>query len=112
MTTQPSVTVEKPASLVGHIVTMRDLSQRTAQIMREITKSQEPVLVTLRGRFVAAIMPLAEGEWESKLVSAVLAEAATKTEGFLSSTDEKSTEEFAKELGISLDEDPASKVTP
>ncbi|MBP2404502.1 type II toxin-antitoxin system Phd/YefM family antitoxin [Streptomyces syringium] len=42
----------------ARIVTMRELSQRTSQVVQEICQSGQPALITRHGKFLAAIAPL------------------------------------------------------
>jgi antitoxin (DNA-binding transcriptional repressor) of toxin-antitoxin stability system len=81
---------------------MRELSQRTAQVMKEISDSGEPALITLRGRFVALITPLTNGELESKLISAALADGVAETHQSLEDHPPLSTEDVARKLGIEV----------
>jgi antitoxin (DNA-binding transcriptional repressor) of toxin-antitoxin stability system len=48
--------------------TMRDLNQRTGQVMDEIQKYQRPAYITRHGRFIATITPLAPGQVESRVL--------------------------------------------
>jgi antitoxin (DNA-binding transcriptional repressor) of toxin-antitoxin stability system len=90
---------------------MRELSLHTAQVMKKLSDSGKPALITLRGRFVAVITPLAPGDMESKLISAALAESAAATHDLLEPVGARSTEEVAEELGVNVpdykDRDPA-----
>jgi antitoxin (DNA-binding transcriptional repressor) of toxin-antitoxin stability system len=56
------------------VYTMRDLNQRTADIISEIEMIGKPAFITKHGRFVAMITPLAPGQVESY----VLAEMARR----------------------------------
>ncbi|MGW6880816.1 hypothetical protein ACWGEU_11210 [Streptomyces goshikiensis] len=109
MTTEVSRTEAQPAAQL--VFQMRELSNDTARVMREIRESGQPALITLRGRFVAVITPLPEGELESKMISAALetsgaAEAPAMRQLFEGASP-RTTEEFAEELGI--DDLPAYK---
>ena len=59
-------------SAAAHVYKMRDLSLRTSEVMREIAESGHPALITLRGRFVAMITPLADSDLVGKQISAAL----------------------------------------
>ncbi|MEH0517334.1 hypothetical protein QBC31_43010 [Streptomyces sp. B21-079] len=85
---------------------MRELSNDTARVMREISESGEPALITLRGRFVAVITPLTDGDLESKLISAALESGALETRQLLEAqeTSPLSTQEAAQELGVEVPE--------
>lgn len=92
---------------------MRELSNDTARVMREITESGRPALITLRGRFVAMITPLNEGELESKLISAALESGTEESRQYLQQGEGPlSTEEVAQELGFDVpaypDRDPSA----
>lgn len=55
-----------------HVYTMRELNQRTADVIREINESGEPAAITRRGRFVALVTPLADQAVEATAVAAAL----------------------------------------
>ena len=69
--------------LVGEarVVTMRELSQRTAQVIAEINETDAPALITRHGRFQGIIWPLANKKIES-LVLAHLGEVISEFEAF------------------------------
>ena len=52
----------------ARIYTMRDLNQRTAEVMRDIEEHGRPAFITKHGRFVAVIRPLG-GEVESRVLA-------------------------------------------
>src|SRR4051812_45969518 len=54
--------------------TMRELSQRTAQIIDEINKTERSAVITKHGHFVALIVPLENAEVERIVLSGPLAE--------------------------------------
>ena len=56
----------------SHLYTMRELNQRTADVIREINDTGEPAVITRHGRFVALITPLAGVRVESAVLGAVL----------------------------------------
>ncbi|MEV8550204.1 hypothetical protein AB0L04_10305 [Streptomyces glaucescens] len=86
-----------------HVFNMRELSLHTARVMKEIRESGKPAVITLRGRFVAVITPLTDGDLESRLITAALEEGAAETRNFLEGEAvPRSTEEVAKELGIDV----------
>lgn len=62
---------------VPAVYALRDLAQRTAEILQEIRDSGQVAFVTKHGRFLAAITPLADGEAEV----AALAAAARRLDG-------------------------------
>jgi hypothetical protein len=86
------------------VFSMRELSLHTAQVMKKLSDSGKPALITLRGRFVAVITPLTAGDLESKLISAALAESAAVAGTNLMEPEgsPRSTEEVAKELGVNV----------
>jgi prevent-host-death family protein len=51
------------------IYTMRELNQRTAQVVEEVNQSGVPAIVTKHGRFVALIMPLQDAHIETMVLS-------------------------------------------
>jgi prevent-host-death family protein len=53
----------------AQIYTMRELNQRTAEVMREIEEHKVPAFITKHGRFVAMITPLETGQVESRVLS-------------------------------------------
>lgn len=60
--------------------TMRELNQRTAEVMREINDSGRPAAITRRGRFIALITPLASEQVESAALQAALNAAANRAQ--------------------------------
>jgi prevent-host-death family protein len=52
--------------------TMRQLSQRTAEVIEEINKCGEPALITKHGRIIAMITPLADARVESIVLSSLV----------------------------------------
>src|SRR5438067_6844264 len=46
------------------IYTMRELNQRTAQVLEEINDNKRPAAITKHGRFVALVLPLRDAEIE------------------------------------------------
>jgi len=62
------------------IYTMRQLNQQTADVLREINERGETALITRHGRFIAAIVPLANTDIEANLVGKILREAEYKTQ--------------------------------
>src|SRR5664279_6455461 len=55
------------------VYSMRELNQRTAEVIKEINESGQPGVITRHGRFVALITPLANKDVEAAVLSAVLA---------------------------------------
>jgi antitoxin (DNA-binding transcriptional repressor) of toxin-antitoxin stability system len=53
----------------GRTYTMRELSQRTAQVIEEINESGEQALITKHGRIVALVTPLQHAQVESIVLS-------------------------------------------
>jgi antitoxin (DNA-binding transcriptional repressor) of toxin-antitoxin stability system len=84
----------------ARIVTMRELSQRTAQVIGEINEKEEPALVTRHGHFQALILPLANRKVESIVLSRIgnLAETLEEFDPHDSETSAVLTEEAAREL--------------
>ncbi len=52
----------------ARVITMRELSQRTAQVMGEINDEGRPAVITRHGRFVGVIVPLERQKVESFLL--------------------------------------------
>ncbi|GII00435.1 type II toxin-antitoxin system Phd/YefM family antitoxin [Planobispora takensis] len=87
------------------IYKMRDLNQRTAEVIQEINDSGKPAVITRHGRFVALITPLMGKGLEGELVARLLEEhgallgerdrAGTEPQGWSSA-------EVAKRLGLDL----------
>ncbi len=53
----------------AQVYTMRDLNQRTAEVMREIEERGASAFITRHGRFVAMITPLVAGQVESRVLA-------------------------------------------
>jgi prevent-host-death family protein len=62
------------------VFTVRDLNQRTGQVIEEIEKYQRPAVITRHGRFVATITPLAPGQLESPVLGAMAREIGQQEE--------------------------------
>jgi hypothetical protein len=92
----------------ARLVTMRELSQRTAHVIAEINDANAPALVTRHGRFQAIIWPLAHKKIES-LVLNHLSEIVSGLEEFDKNQSEAavvSTEKAAELLQRSAEEAP------
>jgi antitoxin (DNA-binding transcriptional repressor) of toxin-antitoxin stability system len=67
-----------PASWMGGgeavVYTMRDLSQYSSRIMDEIEATGRTAFITRRGRFIAVITPLAQGQIESRVLAEIVRE--------------------------------------
>ncbi|WP_131701813.1 type II toxin-antitoxin system Phd/YefM family antitoxin [Mycolicibacterium elephantis] len=59
----------------AHIYTMRYLNQHTAEVINEINRTDEPAVITLRGRFIALIAPLEQIDVESALSYSLMEES-------------------------------------
>jgi DNA-directed RNA polymerase specialized sigma24 family protein len=83
---------------------MRDLNQRTAQVIQEINDHGKPALVTRHGRLVALITPMLGQGIEGRLIQAALEAQEATTERLLGEQSQplRSTEELAAELGVRL----------
>jgi|NGEPerStandDraft_6_1074524.scaffolds.fasta_scaffold97511_2 prevent-host-death family protein len=96
---QPDVQVSH-----GHFYTMRDLNQRTAEVMREINEDGQPAIITRHGRVLALITPLVNERVESAVLGAVL--AAAENSGQLTGDHtiggSYSAEVVAADLGVKL----------
>jgi antitoxin (DNA-binding transcriptional repressor) of toxin-antitoxin stability system len=94
------MTVKAPLG-EARLVTMRELSQHTAQVIAEINDRDEPALVTRHGRFQAIIWPLANKKVES-LVLAHLGDLVSGLADFDQESEASvySTKEAAHELGL------------
>lgn len=53
----------------AQVYTMRELNQRTAEVIREIGEHKAPAFITKHGRFVAMITPLQPGQVESRVLA-------------------------------------------
>ena len=56
------------------VYTMRALNQQTARIMGLIEKTGKPAFITRHGQFIALITPLAPGQVESRVLTAMARE--------------------------------------
>jgi antitoxin (DNA-binding transcriptional repressor) of toxin-antitoxin stability system len=63
------------------VVTMRELNQQTARIMKEIEKTGQPAIITRHSRFIAVIRPLAPGQVESVVFPEIARQAAKQDQG-------------------------------
>jgi antitoxin (DNA-binding transcriptional repressor) of toxin-antitoxin stability system len=50
------------------VFTMRELNQDTSRVMGAIRNSGRPAYITLRGQYVAVVVPLKPGEIESQVL--------------------------------------------
>ena len=82
--------------------TMRELNQRTAEVMREINESGRPAAITRRGRFIALITPLASERVESAAFQAALNAAGNRAQltGEQNIGSAEPLEAVAKDLGV------------
>jgi prevent-host-death family protein len=62
-------TSERLALGQARVVTMRELSQQTAQVMADVNDEGRPAVVTRHGRFVGIILPLRGEKVESFLLA-------------------------------------------
>ncbi|MBE1586730.1 hypothetical protein ACFPOI_51215 [Nonomuraea angiospora] len=101
------MSVEKPPA--GRedvrIYKMRDLNQRTAEVIQEINDSGKPAIITRHGRFVALISPLLNKGLEGELIARYLEREGIEAEESDSSGGAKEergrlTEDLARRLGI------------
>lgn len=53
---------------MANLYTLRDLAQRTEDVIREIAESGEPAVITRHGRFLALITPLTDKQVESEIL--------------------------------------------
>jgi prevent-host-death family protein len=86
------------------LYTMRQLNQRTADVLREINETGRPALITRHGRFVAMIVPLANAGVEGAIAGKLLDEMELRGELLGEHTVEEaaSSESVARELDLSL----------
>lgn len=56
------------------VFTMRDLAQRASHVISEVERTGLPAFITRHGRFIAVITPLATGEVESRVLTAIARE--------------------------------------
>ena len=56
------------------VFTMRDLNQQTPRLIKEIENTGRPAVITRHGRFIAHITPLAPGQVESRVLTAMARE--------------------------------------
>jgi hypothetical protein len=72
------VEVQYPTSWVNGdkalVYTMRELNRQTARIMGLIERTGKPAFSTRHGRFIALITPLATGQVESRVLTAMARE--------------------------------------
>jgi antitoxin (DNA-binding transcriptional repressor) of toxin-antitoxin stability system len=88
--------------------TVRDLNQRTAWVLEEINKHQQPALITRYGRIVAALLPVAHQDISEIVLGpptefgrGLRAQARADEDGTLPT---HSAEDLAAEFGIRLDD--------
>jgi antitoxin (DNA-binding transcriptional repressor) of toxin-antitoxin stability system len=86
--------------------TVRDLNQRTAWVLEEINKHQQPGLITRYGRIVAALVPVAHQEI-AEIVLGPATDVGRELETQARAVDEgvmptRSAEDIAAEFGIRL----------
>jgi antitoxin (DNA-binding transcriptional repressor) of toxin-antitoxin stability system len=88
----------------AQLYTMRELNQRTADVIREINEAGKPALITRHGQFVALITPLANESVESAVIGAVLEHAKNRAQltGEQSSGVGLDVGEAARDLGVEL----------
>ncbi|WP_170317005.1 hypothetical protein [Acrocarpospora corrugata] len=84
---------------------MRDLNQRTAEVIQEINDSGIPAIITRHGRFVAMITPLLNKGLEGELIAQFLRNQASESSDPTSSARELEsrsflTEDLATRLGL------------
>ncbi|NUW37043.1 hypothetical protein HTZ77_37420 [Nonomuraea sp. SMC257] len=88
------------------IYKMRDLNQRTAEVIQEINDSGRPAVITRHGTFVALITPLLNKGLEGELIARFLEREAAESGHKPAPTDTeteaggRSTEEVARRLGL------------
>lgn len=84
------------------IYTMRELNQRTAEVMREINESGRPAAITRRGRFIALVTPLTTSNVEAAALEAVLraTENITQLTGETTTSGAATLEDAAEDLGV------------
>ncbi|MEV6156952.1 type II toxin-antitoxin system Phd/YefM family antitoxin [Nonomuraea sp. NPDC052129] len=88
------------------IYKMRDLNQRTAEVIQEINDSGEPAIITRHGRFVALISPLLNKGLEGELIARYLEREAKESGQEPNQVDndvevgDQLTEDLARRLGI------------
>ncbi|MEU4235324.1 type II toxin-antitoxin system Phd/YefM family antitoxin [Nonomuraea sp. NPDC026600] len=88
------------------IYKMRDLNQRTAEVIQEINDSGKPAIITRHGKFVALISPLLNKGLEGELIARYLERAAGESGQEPTQADndaeagDQLTEELARRLGI------------
>jgi prevent-host-death family protein len=102
----------EPVVSSDRVYTMRELNQRTAEVLREINDDGRPALITRHGRFVAMITPLANRNIEAALLDQVLERAGNRDQliGQLSLDSVKTTREVADELGATLPGYPERRI--
>jgi prevent-host-death family protein len=67
--------------------TMRELNQRTGQVMDEILKHQQPAYITKHGKFIAKIVPLDPGKVASAVHAAIARDIGERGERSSSADD-------------------------
>ncbi|GLW11979.1 hypothetical protein Misp01_71070 [Microtetraspora sp. NBRC 13810] len=89
-----------------HIYKMRDLNQRTAEVIQEINDSGRPAIITRHGQFVALISPLLNKGLEGELIARFLDQEAAESGRDAASADTEiegqgeTTEDLARRLGL------------
>lgn len=86
------------------IYKMRDLNQRTAEVIQEVNDSGKPAIITRHGRFVALISPLLNKGLEGELIARYL-----EREGITDGR-EAEREDSAEEVGDRLTESLARRL--
>jgi prevent-host-death family protein len=88
----------------ARVYTMRELNQHTADVLREVNESGLPAPITRHGRFVALLVPLANTDVESAVLSTVLrtAEQYGQLVGQSTASATYTEDEIAQDLGVKL----------
>ncbi len=80
--------------------TMRELSHRTADVIRSINQRDKPVYITRRGRVLAVISPLASARLEEVALAAVLGKAGAAYAAHEVDKSSLSSVETADDIGV------------
>lgn len=89
----------------ARMYTMRELSQDTSRVMREINESDEPAVITRHGRFMALVFPLVHADVESHVLGAVIQAVENKRQltGEVTISGMHDAQTVADDLGLEID---------
>ncbi|MFV2094694.1 type II toxin-antitoxin system Phd/YefM family antitoxin [Micromonospora sp. LOL_014] len=102
----------EPVVANDRVYTMRELNQRTAEVLRQINEDGRPAVITRHGRFVALITPLADRDIEAALLDQILESTGSREQliGHRPLDTARTTSEVAEELGLTLPDYPQRRI--